>query len=403
MDIKMVPIAAIVPYENNPRKNSEAVKYVVNSIREFGFKIPMVLDANNVIVCGHTRFLAAKKLGMSEVPCTYADDLTEEQIKAFRLADNKTAEFAEWDIDKLTIELQELPDINMADFGFLDDIADLQEAAEITEDTPPEVEEGEPITIPGDLWLVGQHRLICGDSTKPEDVERLMDGQKADMLLTDPPYNVDYTGGTKDALKIMNDNMDDVSFRKFLQDAFARANEVMRAGAVFYIWHADSEGYNFRGACKDVGWQVRECLIWNKSSLVLGRQDYQWKHEPCLYGWKDGAPHLWASDRKQTTVLDFDKPLASKLHPTMKPVSLFAYQLGNNTHEGDAVLDLFGGSGTTLIACEQLGRRAFTSELDPKYCDVIVKRYINLKGSEDGVFVLREGTKIPYSEIKKDN
>jgi site-specific DNA-methyltransferase (adenine-specific) len=403
MDIKMVPIAAIVPYENNPRKNSEAVKYVVNSIREFGFKIPMVLDANNVIVCGHTRFLAAKKLGMSEVPCTYADDLTEEQIKAFRLADNKTAEFAEWDIDKLTIELQELPDINMADFGFLDNIADLQEAAEITEDTPPEVEEGEPITVPGDLWLVGQHRLICGDSTKPEDVERLMDGQKADLFLTDPPYNVDYTGGTKDALKIMNDNMDDVSFRKFLQDAFARANEVMRAGAVFYIWHADSEGYNFRGACKDVGWQVRECLIWNKSSLVLGRQDYQWKHEPCLYGWKDGAPHLWASDRKQTTVLDFDKPLASKLHPTMKPVSLFAYQLGNNTHEGDAVLDLFGGSGTTLIACEQLNRRAFTSELDPKYCDVIVKRYINLKGSEDGVFVLREGTKIPYSEIKKDN
>jgi site-specific DNA-methyltransferase (adenine-specific) len=230
-----------------------------------------------------------------------------------------------------------------------------------------------------------------------------MDGQKADMLLTDPPYNVDYTGGTKDALKIMNDNMDDASFRKFLKDAFARANEVMRAGAVFYIWHADSEGYNFRGACHDVGWKVRECLIWNKSSLVIGRQDYQWKHEPCLYGWKDGAPHLWASDRKQTTVLDFDKPLASKLHPTMKPVSLFAYQLGNNTHEGDAVLDLFGGSGTTLIACEQLGRRAFTSELDPKYCDVIVKRYINLKGSEDGVFVLREGTKIPYSEIKKDN
>lgn len=403
MDIKMVSIAAIVPYENNPRKNSEAVKYVVNSIREFGFKIPMVLDANNVIVCGHTRFLAAKKLGMKEVPCTYANDLTEEQIKAFRLADNKTAEFAEWDIDKLTIELQELPDINMADFGFLDEISDLQEAAEITEDTPPEVAEGEPITIPGDLWLVGQHRLICGDSTKPEDVARLMDGQKADMLLTDPPYNVDYTGGTKDALKIMNDNMDDASFRKFLQDAFARANEVMRAGAVFYIWHADSEGYNFRGACHDVGWKVRECLIWNKSSLVIGRQDYQWKHEPCLYGWKDGAPHLWASDRKQTTVLDFDKPLASKLHPTMKPVALFAYQIGNNTHEGDAVLDLFGGSGTTLIACEQLGRRAFTSELDPKYCDVIVKRYINLKGSEDGVFVIREGERIPYSKIKKDN
>lgn len=403
MEIKLVSVADIIPYENNPRKNSEAVKYVVNSIREFGFKIPMVLDSNNVIVCGHTRFLAAKKLGMKEVPCTYADDLTEEQIKAFRLADNKTAEFAEWDIEKLAIELQDLPDINMTDFGFLDDISDIQEADEITEDTPPEVDEDkEPITHPGDLWIVGQHRLICGDSTKVEDVQRLMDGQKADLLLTDPPYNVDYTGSTKDAMKIMNDNMDDASFRQFLRDAFTRADESMRAGAVFYIWHGDQEGYNFRGACNDVGWKVRECLIWNKNSLVMSRQDYHWKHEPCLYGWKDGASHLWASDRKQTTVLDFDKPLASKLHPTMKPVSLFAYQIGNNTHEGDAILDLFGGSGTTLIASEQLNRRAYISELDPKYCDVIVKRYINFKESEDGVFVLREGTKIPYSEIKKD-
>ena len=403
MEIKMVSVADIIPYENNPRKNADAVKYVKNSIEQFGFKIPMVLDANNVIVCGHTRFLAAKKLGMKEVPCTYADDLTEEQIKAFRLADNKTAEFAEWDIEKLAIELGDLPDINMTDFGFLDDISDMQEADEITEDTPPEVDEDrEPITHPGDLWIVGQHRLICGDSTKVEDVQRLMDGQKADLLLTDPPYNVDYTGATKDAMKIMNDNMDDASFRQFLRDAFTRADENMRAGAVFYIWHGDQEGYNFRGACKDVGWKVRECLIWNKNSLVMSRQDYHWKHEPCLYGWKDGASHLWASDRKQTTVLDFDKPLASKLHPTMKPVSLFAYQIGNNTHEGDAILDLFGGSGTTLIASEQLNRRAYISELDPKYCDVIVKWYINFKESEDGVFVLREGTKIPYSEIKKD-
>ena len=311
MEIKMVSVADIIPYENNPRKNADAVKYVKNSIEQFGFKIPMVLDANNVIVCGHTRFLAAKKLGMKEVPCTYADDLTEEQIKAFRLADNKTAEFAEWDIEKLAIELGDLPDINMTDFGFLDDISDIQEADEITEDTPPEVDEDrEPITHPGDLWIVGQHRLICGDSTKVEDVQRLMDGQKADLLLTDPPYNVDYTGATKDAMKIMNDNMDDASFRQFLRDAFTRADENMRAGAVFYIWHGDQEGYNFRGACKDVGWKVRECLIWNKNSLVMSRQDYHWKHEPCLYGWKDGASHLWASDRKQTTVLDFDKPLA---------------------------------------------------------------------------------------------
>ena len=223
---------------------------------------------------------------------------------------------------------------------------------------------------------------MCGNSTLIDDVEKLMQGNLADMLITDPPYNVDYTGKTKDALKIQNDSMEDSQFRQFLTDAFTAADSVMKPGAVFYIWHADSEGYNFRGACKDTGWQVRECLIWMKNSMVLGRQDYQWKHEPCLYGWKEGASHLWASDRKQTTILEFDKPTASKLHPTMKPIALFDYQIKNNTKGGDIVLDLFGGSGTTIMACEQNGRIAYSMELDPRYCDVIVKRWEDFTGKK---------------------
>ena len=229
-----------------------------------------------------------------------------------------------------------------------------------------------------------------------------MDGAKADLYITDPPYNVDYQGKTKDALKIQNDKMDNDSFRQFLRDAFFAADNVLRGGAVFYIWHADSEGYNFRGACFDIGWKVRECLIWNKNSMVMGRQDYQWKHEPCLYGWKDGASHLWASDRKQTTVLNFDRPNRNGEHPTMKPVGLFAYQISNNTHEGDHVLDSFGGSGTTIIACEQLGRTGYAMELDPHYCDVIIQRYINLKSNADDVFCLRDGKKITYKEVIAD-
>lgn len=267
-------------------------------------------------------------------------------------------------------------DTDLTGFDFNPDPEEPEQ--EIIEDEVPE--EVETRCKPGDLWKLGEHRLICGDSTDINVVEKLMGDQKADMLLTDPPYNVDYEGKTKDALKIKNDKMDNDTFRQFLRDAFNCANSVMRGGAVFYIWHADSEGYNFRGACADNDWKVRECLIWHKNTMVLGRQDYQWKHEPCLYGWKDGASHLWASDRKQTTILNFDKPARSELHPTMKPVGLFAYQISNNTHEGDNVLDLFCGSGTTLVACEQLKRRCFAVELDPKYADVIIQRWENLTG-----------------------
>lgn len=223
---------------------------------------------------------------------------------------------------------------------------------------------------------------MCGDSTSVEDVEKLMNGVKVDLLITDPPYNVAYEGKTKDALTIQNDEMADDDFRQFLREAFYAADNVMKEGAVFYIWHADSEGYNFRGACYDISWKVRQCLIWNKNSMVMGRQDYQWKHEPCLYGWKDGASHLWASDRKQTTILNFDRPTRNAEHPTMKPVKLFDYQIQNNTKKEDAVLDLFGGSGTTLIACEQNGRFSYTMELDPKYVDVIINRWEQLTGEK---------------------
>lgn len=220
-----------------------------------------------------------------------------------------------------------------------------------------------------------------------------MDGKQADLYLTDPPYNVDYNGKTDDALTIQNDNMADLDFRAFLFAAFAAADEVIKPGAAFYIWHADIEGYNFRGACRDIGWTLRQCLIWAKNTLVLGRQDYHWQHEPCLYGWKDGAAHNWYADRKQTTVLEFDKPQRNGEHPTMKPVDLFSYQIGNSTKIGDIVLDSFGGSGTTLIACESMGRSAYISELDGKYVDVIVKRYIKTTGNHD-IKLIRDGQEI---------
>lgn len=259
----------------------------------------------------------------------------------------------------------------------------MEQQTEIVEDEAPEVdEESEPITKLGDIWKLGRHRLMCGDSTSIEQTEKLMGGQQADLLITDPPYNVSYEGGTNDKLTIMNDNMSNDDFRLFLVNAFAAADNVMKNGASFYIWHADSEGYNFRGACFENKWQVRQCLIWNKNSMVMGRQDYQWKHEPCLYGWKDGASHNWYNDRSQTTVMNFNKPQRNGEHPTMKPVELFDYQIRNSSKKGDNVLDLFGGSGTTMIACEHNGRNAYIMELDPKYCDVIIKRWETLTGEK---------------------
>jgi len=384
MDIKNVPISQLIPYANNPRKNQNAVDNVAASIKEFGFKVPIVVDREKVIVAGHTRLLAAQKLGLEEVPCIIADDLTDAQIKAFRLADNKVSELAEWDMEKLSIEL-EMIDFDMSEFGFetINDLADVKE-----DDYEVELPK-EPKSKVGDIYQLGRHRLLCGDSTDSANLALLMDGHRADLYLTDPPYNVSYEGKTKEALTIQNDSMADNKFKQFLIDAFKAADGVMKPGAVFYIWHADSEGYNFRGACFDIGWQVRQCLIWNKNTMVMGRQDYHWKHEPCLYGWKSGSSHLWASDRKQTTILNYERPSRNAEHPTMKPILLFDYLIKNNTKEGDIVLDTFAGSGTTIIACEQNGREAYCCELDPKYIDVIINRWELFTG--DKAVLLNEG------------
>ena len=375
---EQLPIGALTPYEKNAKKHpKEQVQQIVDSIREFGMNDPIaVWGPSNLIVEGHGRLLACRKLGHKTVPVIRLDHLSDEQRRAYTLAHNKTTMNSDFDAELLNTELSGIASIDMGLFGFDVDIT----GAEVQEDDfEPELPD-EPVTKPGDIWLLGRHRLMCGDSTKEQDVAALMNGQLADMYLTDPPYNVDYTGKTKDALKIENDAMSDETYREFLQKAFSQADSVMKPGAVFYIWHADSEGYNVRAACIESGWEVRQCLIWKKNSLVMGRQDYQWQHEPCLYGWKAGAAHLWASDRKQTTILEYDRPTKRAEHPTMKPVKLFDYQIQNNTKGQDIAFDGFAGSGTTIVACEQNGRVAYCMEYDPRYCDVIVKRWETLTG-----------------------
>lgn len=387
MQVEQISIETLIPYVNNARTHSDAqVAQIAASIKEFGFNNPVLIADDNSIIAGHGRVMAARKLGKDTVPAVRLSHLTEMQRKAYILADNKLALNADWDNSLLAIELADLKDLGFdTDLtGFsADEIAALM-PVELTEGLTDEDEVPEapvdPVTKPGDVWLLGKHRLMCGDSTSIEALEELCQGQSVDMWLTDPPYNVAYEGKTKDALKIQNDSMSDDQFRQFLRDSYVAADAVMKAGAVFYIWHADSEGYNFRGAAQDAGWKVRQCLIWKKQTMVMGRQDYHWKHEPCLYGWKDGAGHLWAADRKQTTILEFDRPSRNAEHPTMKPVALFEYQLLNNTKGGDIVLDSFGGSGTTMIAAEKNGRVSRLMELDPKYCDVIIKRWQEFTG-----------------------
>ena len=397
MNIIEKSIAEVKPYEKNPRKNDQSVDKVANSIKEFGFKVPIVIDKHNVIVCGHTRYKAAKKLGLSVVPCVVADDLTEEQIKAYRLADNKVGEDSLWDMDLLGSELEDILNIDMEDFGF--SLPEVE--TEVVEDDYDKPAPEEPKSKLGDIYQLGRHRLMCGDSTNIDFVKKLVGNAQIDMLLTDPPYNVNYEGT---AGKIKNDNMEDAAFRQFLTDAFLSAWAVMKNGAAFHIWHADSEGYNFRGACRDAGFRVRQCLIWVTNSLVLGRQDFQWRHEPCLYGekelpegvveeyeeddhepclygWKDGK-HYWFKNRKQTTILEFEKPRVSKEHTTMKPIKMFDYEIKCNTKPGENVLDLFGGSGTTLMACEQDGRNAFIMEFDPRFVDVIIDRWESFTGEK---------------------
>lgn len=380
LKIEYLPVADLRPYEKNARKHQKKdVENIAKSIQKYGMIDAIgIWGEDNTIVEGHGRWLACKKLKIDSVPVVRLDHLTDEQRREYAIAHNATAQLSEWDIDFLAEELKSL-DLSDFDFDFGLDLA--EDFGEAVEDDVPEVDElSEPIAKPGDIWQLGRHRLMCGDSTSVEDVEKLMDGVKVDLLLTDPPYNVAYEGKTKDKLRIENDSMSDGAFRSFLASAFFAADNVMKPGAVFYVWHADSEGYNFRGACADIGWKVRQCIIWNKNTMVMGRQDYQWKHEPCLYGWKEGAGHLWASDRKQTTVINWERPSKSEIHPTMKPVGLFDYQIKNNTKGGDVVLDLFNGSGTTIMACEQNGRIAYAMELDPRYVDAAIKRWETFTG-----------------------
>ena len=387
--VVMTRVGDLTPYARNARTHSdEQVAQIAASIKEFGWTNPILVDGEKGLIAGHGRLAAARKLGMEEVPVIELTHLSETQKKALILADNKLALNAGWDAELLNLELEELElegvDLNLVGFGEEERDALRPEVVNeglTDEDAVPETPE-EPITKPGDIWILGKHRLMCGDSTSMDHLATLTAGALVDMWLTDPPYNVAYEGKTKDALKIKNDSMADDQFRQFLRDSYTAADSVMKPGAVFYIWHSDSEGYNFRGAAHDSGWKVRQCLIWKKSTIVMGRQDYHWKHEPCLYGWKEGAGHLWAADRKQTTILEFDKPSRNGEHPTMKPVALFEYQMLNNTKGGDIVLDSFGGSGTTLIAAEKNGRIAYLMELDPKYCDVIVKRWEEFTGQK---------------------
>jgi site-specific DNA-methyltransferase (adenine-specific) len=391
MNIVQKNVNDLIPYAKNTKKHDrKQIANVAESIKQYGFVQPVVIDRDGVIVIGHCRVLGAKKLGMKEVPCVCVDDLTPEQVNALRIVDNKSNE-SDWDMDLLA---EELPGLDLSAFDFDFGLQDELSNAVVEDDFDPELP-AEPKACLGDVYQLGNHRLMCGDSTSLTDVQKLVGGVQIDLLLTDPPYNVDYQGT---AGKIKNDNMEDGKFRQFLTDAFTNAAMVMKPGAPFYIWHADSEGYNFRGACRDSMLRVRQCLIWVKNALVLGRQDFQWKHEPCLYGekeweeedetqpclygWTEGAKHYFFKNRRQSTVLEFPKPTKSAEHPTMKPVRLFDYQMQCSTKPGESVLDLFAGSGTTIIACEQNERRAFCMEFDPKFVDVIIARWESFTGEK---------------------
>ena len=384
MEIVLKRLSDISPYENNPRKNDEAVKYVAESIKEFGFKVPIVIDRNNVIVAGHTRYKAAKKLNIKEVPCIVADDLTDEQVKAFRLADNKVAEKAEWDFELLSDELDGLFDFDMTVFGF--DEEEEEEKPEVHEDDyeiePPE----EPKAKLGDIYKLGNHRLMCGDSTSLEDVGLLMGEDKASMGFTDPPWNVNY-GAVKDGnaqgykpRTILNDFMGTEDFKEFMNKAFASLNFAMADGAMTYVVMSAQEWGNMMLTLAQNNYHWSSTIIWNKDSLVLSRKDYHTKYEPIWYGWKEGTRLCPLEDRKQSDVWDIPRPKKSEEHPTMKPVELVARAITNSSKKGDVVIDLFGGSGTTLIASEQTDRCCRMMELDPKYVDVIVNRWEQLTG-----------------------
>ena len=422
-----VEILKLKPYKNNARTHSEEqIEKIANSIKEFGFINPVIIDSEYGIIAGHGRVLGAKKLGMKEVPCLFVEDLTEAQKRAYIIADNKLALDAGWDEEILKQEIKALDDMNfditltgfeMDDFDFDAEPIEFEEDDYDVEAKLPE----EPKSKYGEIYKLGNHIVMCGDSTSKEDIDKLIGKNIMDLCVTDPPYNVNYGAinesnygkDRSNGSKILNDNMDDESFYEFLKAFYTQMIRVLKEGGAYYIFHSDTEGYNFRKALRDAGGIVKQNLIWVKNALVLGRQDYQWKHEPCLYGWKDGAGHYFVEDRTQTTVFEDkpdleklskeelkelvkdiledkipttviheDKPLKNDIHPTMKPIRLIARLVKNSSKEGENVIDFFGGSGSTLIACEQLGRKCYTIELDPKYVDVIIDRWETFTGKK---------------------
>ena len=396
MNIVMKKTSELIEYENNPRNNEAAIDAVAKSIEEFGFKVPIVITKENVIIAGHTRLKASLKLGLATVPCIVADDLTEGQIKAFRLADNKTAELASWDFTKLESELESI-EMDMSVFGFEDLESKVPDNATDDDFDPSEELTETPYTKKDDIYLLGNHRVMCGDATIKESVDMLIQDEKVDLTFTDPPYNVDYEGT---AGKIMNDKMEDNTFYLFLFQAFKNMFDHTKPGGAIYVCHADTEGINFRTAFKNAGFKLAECLVWVKNALVLGRQDYHWRHEPILYGWKEGAAHYFIDDRTQDTIWEYNKPKRNEEHPTMKPLELCGRAIANSSRVGEIVLDLFGGSGSTLIASDQLQRKARLMELDERFVDVIVKRYIKYKGSSDDCYLIRNDKKIPVGTIE---
>ena len=407
--MELVPVSQLIPYINNARTHSpEQITKLRASLREFGFINPVIIDKDKNVIAGHGRIMAAKEEGIEEVPCVLVDYLTEAQKKAYILADNRMAMDAGWDEELLRIEIEALQaeafDVGLTGFDEKE-LADLfadgnkSEAEDDDFDLSAALEKA-AFVEKGDIWQVGRHRLMCGDATDAADVTFLMDGKKANLICTDPPYGVSFK--SSDGLTIENDSIKGDDFYQFLYKAFKNLADVMEKGGAAYVFHADTEGLNFRKAFINAGFHLAGCCIWVKNSLVLGRSDYQWQHEPVLYGFLQNGKHPWYSDRKQTTIWNFDKPKRKKNHPTSKPLDLLGYPICNSTQENAIVVDTFGGSGSTLMACEQTGRICYMMELDEKYASVILRRYVEDGGDPDGVYVLRNGEKFMYADLVKE-
>lgn len=408
-EMQLVPLSKLVPYVNNARTHSpEQLTKLRSSLREFGFINPVIIDRDLNVIAGHGRIAAAKEEGITEVPCVFVDYLTEAQKKAYILADNRMALDAGWDEEMLRIEIESLQgadfDVSLTGFGE-DEIADLF-AGDGEKDVKDDdfnlsaALEKAAFVERGDIWTLGRHRLMCGDATSAEDVAALMDGKKANLIVTDPPYNVAFKSGS--GLSIQNDSMENGEFYTFLYNSFQNMAAHLEKGGAAYVFHADTEGLNFRKAFVDAGFHLAGVCIWVKNSLVLGRSDYQWQHEPVLYGFLKNGKHPWYSDRKQTTIWNYDKPKRNKNHPTSKPLDLLGYPISNSSQENAVVIDTFGGSGSTMMACEQTNRICYMMELDEKYASVILRRYVEDTGDSESVYVERGGEKIPYSALVKE-